>query len=278
MNNIFSFRRFGLILSKDFQENWKKYVLQFLTLFGIMAVILTWPYYNRYQYLPNDYEHDNMQLLRIASFLFLGFGIFFASTMMDSMREKTLRISYLTIPVSNFEKFISRWLLVSIGYIIVFFTALWFADAFRVTVLSYKYPELSFGFLDFSKLINTVSNDYSNYHAFPNTPVFTLCISIYALFQSLFILGSTFWEKASFIKTFSAIAVIVLLFLFLNRGVIEISYNDLDSFNNSMNNITYDLSEKTVLLFFASIFGFFTLVNWVIAFFRFRESEIIKRF
>ena len=84
--------------------------------------------------------------------------------------------------------------------------------------------------------------------------------------------------KASFIKTFSAIAVIVFLFLFLNRGVIEISYNDFDSFNNSMDIITYDLSEKTAFLFLASIFGFFTLVNWIIAFFRFREAEIIKRF
>ena len=211
MNNIFSFRRFGLILSKDFQENWKKYVLLFLTMFGIMAVILCIVSYNEYSYINiNQTHHDinNVSLLTAASLFFLGFGVLFSSTLMDSMKEKTTRISFLTIPVSNFEKFISRWLIVTVGFIIAFFIALWLADAVRVVNLSYKYPELNFGFLDFSKLIGPKTEKgydgvvVPTYNVYHNKYFFTFCIGIYALLQSLFILGATFWERRHLLKLF----------------------------------------------------------------------------
>ena len=285
MNNIVDIKRFGLVLSKDFREKWKKYGLQFLTMFGIMAVILTlWLYstYNHSNYSNNHSNYsnfDNMQLLYVASFLFLGFGIIFASTFMESMREKTGRIAYLTIPASDVEKFISRWLIVTIGYIIAFFIALWMADAVRVAILSYSFPKLDIRLLDWSKLINPAKeNRYSDY-VFYNKDFFLLCISIYALLQSLFILGATFWEKASFVKTFSAIVGIGILYILLNKWMIHIVHDDINHFGESLGNIFEKnrATENTAMLFFGCIFAFFTLLNWIIAFFRFRESEIIKR-
>jgi len=265
-------------MSKDFRENRKKYGLQFLTMFGIMAVIL---FFYSNLFLTKGNEIDNQVLLQIASFLFLGFGIFFASTLMDSMREKTTRIAYLTIPASNFEKFISRWLIVTIGYIIAFFIALWLADAVRVTVLSYKFPELDFRLLDFSRLVNTETEYNFRDNAFFSKDFFGFCIGFYALLQSLFILGTTFWEKASFIKTFSAIVVIIFLFICLNRCMIQIADNDIDSFGrkfgNFIGNILNNPSENAIMHFFAYFFGFIALCSWIIAFFRFRESEIINR-
>ena len=279
MNNVFNINRFGLVLSKDFQEKWKKYSLQFLTMFGIMAVILTAILYDDYP--RSDYSiYDNRELLILASFLFLGFGIVFASTFMESMREKTKRIAYLTIPASNVEKFFSRGLIVTIGYVIAFFIALWLADAVRVAFFSYKYPELDIRFLDFSKLINPEKeSNYSDYVFFSKS-FFVFCISIYALLQSLFVLGATFWEKASFIKTFSAIVVIVFLFIFLNKWMIEIVYHDFDNFGRTLNSAfpkgKFFDSDGSFIIFIC-ILAFFALLNWIIAFFRFRESEIIKR-
>ena len=285
MNNIFNIRRFGLVLSKDFHEKWKKYGLQFLTMFGIVAVIFTWyPYGNGHVYNNSlDGEFLNRELLRCASFLFFGFGIFYASTLMDSMREKTKRIAYLTMPASNFEKFLSRWLIVTIGFIIAFFIALWLADAIRVSFLSYKFPESDIRFLDFNMLINPEAEVYSSIHIFPNKHYFRLCIGFYVLLQSLFILGATFWEKFSFIKTFSAATVIVLSFLLLNYWIIKIVHHDINGFGNAMDalfsnlKIQEKISENTALLIITCFLSFCALFNWIIAYFRFRESEIIKR-
>jgi len=278
MNNIFNIRRFGLVMSKDFRENWKKYSLQFLTMFGIITVIIT--FYSN-QRINDSYEQLNRILLEFSSFLFLGFGIIFSSTMMDSMRGKTTRIAYLTMPSSSFEKFISRWLIVTIGYVIAFFIALWMADAVRVAFMSFKFPELDFRFLNLGCLVNLGTEDDYNNYIFFSKYFFLFCISLYTFLQSLFILGATFCERASFIKTFSAIAIIVILFIYLNRGVIEIIHDSFDSFGEKFDHffkmIIENPTEKSLSLFFACILIVLTLFSWVIAFFRFRESEIINR-
>jgi uncharacterized protein YacL len=277
-------KRFGLVLSKDFHEKWKKYGLQFLTMFGIMAVLLTWIVYDNVPANSTklfDDTYSNMELLQYASLLFLGFGIFYASTLMDSMREKTKRISCLMTPASHFEKFISRWLIVTIGYIIAFFIALWLADAVRVTFLSYKFPEFDFPFLDFNSLIEPETGTHNRYYVFSGKFFFGIGIGFYLLLQSLFILGATFWERASFIKTFSAGVVVVLSFLLLNYWMIKVVYHDMEGFGKVMDALaprnTTQETGNTVMLLIACFLSFCALLNWVIAFFRFRESEIIKR-
>jgi len=294
MNNTFNIKRFGNLLTKDFQENWKRYAVQFLAMFGIMALVLVWNSinnYDRYQrhlersiqdtsgvmyhFGPYSSETLSENLLINISVMFLVFGIIIAATMMEPMRGKTKRISFLTLPASNFEKIFSRWLIVTVGYIIAFFIALWAVDALRVAICSIKYPAIDdIQFLDFGKLVRPDPDVCGNY-VFSEKIYFTFALSIYFLMQSLFVLGSTFWEKSTFVKTFAAIIIIVLLFLLVCYYAIKISYNEVDDFGNVM---VYLFKEPTDLLIILNpLLFFFTLVNWVIAFFRFRELEIIKR-
>jgi hypothetical protein len=179
MNEIFNIKRFGLILSKDFSEKWKKYILQFLTMFGIIKILFIWLSYSYYSdFGVGDYDYlkkTNFDLLLLASVLFLGFGLIFASTFMEPMQEKTKRISFLSIPASDFEKYISRWLIVTIGYIIAFFIALWIADAIRVAFFAYKYPKLNVQFLDLNKLVNP-EGDFTRDYVFFSRQLFGLCL------------------------------------------------------------------------------------------------------
>ena len=277
MNNTFNIKRFGLVLKKDFQEKWKKYGIQFLTMFGITTVIFIF-FFNDY---PRDYsDSDNKELLLIASLLFLVFGVIYASTLMETMQEKTKRIAYLMIPASDFEKFFSRWLIVTVGYAIAFFIALWLADVIRVAFWSYHFPDSDTQFLDFSRLVNPKEKNNFRDYAFFSKAFFGYCISFYALLQSLFILGATFWEKSSFIKTFSAIVIVVILFLYLNWLMIKIVHHDLDNFGWILDTVfpkKVGVAENVIILTVTCILNFFTLLFWAIAFFRFRESEIIKR-
>ena len=287
MNNTFNFRRFGLVLSKDFQENWKRYMYQILAMFGIMFVVLTWysysRFYGRYSYQVGEvtrYSLDslNIELLLYVSFMFLIFGILVAASLMEPMRNKTKRIAYLTNPSSNFEKIFSRWLIVTVGYIIVFFVVLWVVDILRVGFLSMRFPDIDNKMIDLSYLFARKGN-YDRYlNIFPSFKVFFTVVSFYAFLQSLFILGATFWEKASFVKTFSALIVIALLFFFIYRWVISIFYKDIHQFGNIIESFgSPRIDERTALLFLAGIFLFFTILNWTLAVVRFKESEIIKR-
>ena len=180
-------------------------------------------------------------------------------------------------PSSNLEKYVSRWLIVTIGYIITFFVALWVADLIRVAVFSVRYPDVDANMLDLSLLIK--SNGKIN-ALFNDGYQFSFFVGLFFLFQSLCVLGSTFWEKVSFVKTFAASTVIVLLFILLARWTILLFYTDVKQFENVLTSVfgrRKEMSDNEIFMMLTGIFAFFTLINWTISFFRFRESEIIKR-
>ena len=291
MNNTFNIKRFGLVLSKDFQENWKRYLLQLLTLFGVIAVVLFFISYNEYTSMERNIKASwfnmddalfslNKDLLIALIFLFLGFGVMTASTIMEPMRSKTKRISYLTNPASNFEKVLSRWLIVTIGYIIAFFAIVWLVDLIRVGFFSLKFSSLDVKMINFSELVASEKNHKAYRYVFYNLHFFVVALSFYILLQSLFVLGASFWEKVSFIKTFSAITVIVILYLLICRWTILLSYTDFHQFTNVLDSINYSIGRQintVVTIITCCVLILFALINWTIAFFRFRESELIKR-
>ncbi len=282
MNNVFDFKRLLLVLNKDIQENWKRYALQFVTMFGVIAVMIIFMADDKYSKNTMASDHHgvfmwlNKDLLTAACWLFMMFGIVIASTLMDPMNNKTKRISYLTVPASNVEKVFSRWLLVTVGYGIAFFVALWMADAIRVAVCSFNYPNMEVGFLDFGKIAQKQTNNFGDGYVLPSFAVFYLLLSMYFLLQSIFILGATFWEKASFVKTFSVVVVLVIVFVLLCRWTILLSYHDFDEFEKVLKPLVQSLDTRIGLM--SLFFSVITLFNWTLAFLRFRESEVIKRF
>jgi hypothetical protein len=195
------------------------------------------------------------------------------------MNSKLKRLSFLVSPSSNFEKFFSRWMIVTIGYILAFFAAMWIADALRVAVITARFPDMEIKFLDVTKLVYP-GDDYNTGDYMMPKFVFVILVFIYFFFQSLFLLGATFWEKASFIKTFTAISVIVFVYTILCRWTILISYEEgLNGFGRVLDSLLnkYNDTKNLPLLFINTVLSVFILANWVLAFFRFRESEIIKR-
>jgi len=290
MNNTFNIRRFGLIVRKDCIENWKRYALMFLMMTGCLAIVLIFISISGYHdgvRLINDGEDItaisfNKSLLSAVSIMFPIFGVLFASLLMNPMNDKVNRIAYLTIPASNLEKFLTRWITMTIGYIIAFFVALWIVELVRVGICSVKYPNIDVTFLDLSKLI--YSGQGGNVHnLFDNKQYFVFALSIYFLCQSLMILGSTFWEKATFIKTFAAIIIIGLAYWLICYLAIDLFYNDFNQFGHVSHSLADEfINEETIKdddppMYIAATLFFFTLANWTLAYLRFRESEIIKR-
>ena len=278
MNNIFDIKRFGLVFRKDLMEGWKRYALLFLTMFGIMAIIITWNYLDYYDDIAQGYRSNyEKEILRYIPLLFGAFGLLFAATFMSPMNSKLKKITYLVSPSSNLEKYLTRWIIVTVVYIISFFIAMWVADALRVAICSARYPNLDVAFIDLTKLVYP-GNDWDNSYVFTKES-FVFYITLYFLFQSLFVLGSTFWEKTSFVKTFTAGALIVFLYVMTCRWAILLFYGNFDEFFNVPNSFEYfrNIKNEQGVIIMAFVISIFALINWTLAFFRFRESEIIKR-
>jgi hypothetical protein len=259
-------------------ENLKRYALLLLAILGIMTIIQTTislDYYDK-----NNLQDLNSALLVGLSYMFSTFGILFASTFMTPMNSKIKRIAYLVSPVSNLEKYLSRWMIITVGYILAFFAALWVSDALRVGICSAVFPDLDVKFLDLTKLMDTSGTIWPSGYLF-SKHLFIFLVSLYFLFQSIFLLGSTFWEKASFIKVFAANIVIAIVFLLLCRWSILLFYESFGHFGYVSRSFGEYIDEHfTIQQGFrlaSLILSAFTLFNWVIAYFRLRESEIIKR-
>ena len=278
MNNTFNIKRFGLTFRKDMIENLKRYLLLFLTLLGLITLLMvqqTWAHFQR----SVDNVSLNKQLLIFLSLMFSAAGIWFASTFTTPLNSKLKRLSYLISPASNLEKYLTRWIITTMGFIIAFFTAFWIADALKVTICSAIYPEVEIKFLDLTKLISSDHGWVGNTFVFPKS-VFTFFVSLYFLLQSIFLLGSTYWEKASFIKTFTAGAAIITAYILICRWTILLFYDNLDGFANVMGSfeINRTISEVQAINVATIVLSVFTLTFWILAYFRMKESEIIKRF
>ena len=280
MNNIFNIRRFGLVFRKDLIENGKRYALLFLTMLGLIAILITlitWDFYksdanvDRYLFL-------NKQLLGFLSFMFIGFGTWFASTFSMPMNSKLKRLSYLISPASNLEKFLVRWIITTIGFIFTFFAAMWVADILSVAICTAVYPEVDVHILDMTKLFPPKGSTYDRDFLVPQD-LFTYMVSMYFLLQSVFLLGSTFWEKASFIKTFTAGAALSAAYILICRWAILLFYGGLDGYSNVLSSFEWIQNYPTeqAITFMAIVISAFTLTCWILAYFRLKESEIIKR-
>jgi len=285
MNNTFDIKRFGLVLRKDFIENGKRYMLLFLTMFGLMALVITfqtWGYYSNKTlvntHADNHYIIHNINLLVNLSFMFFASGIWFASTFSNPMNRKLKRLSYLISPSSNFEKFLVRWMITTIGFIVAFFVAMWMADLIRVAICSVIFSDMDIHFLDITKLVALKDHTYTSAYLGAKDE-FMMMVSFYFFLQSIFLLGSTFWEKATFIKTFTAGTALLVTYILLCRWVILLCYGSLRGYENVMGSFEFDnyFTENRILAFSIVFFAVCSVTCWILAFFRIKESEITKR-
>ena len=98
-----------------------------------------------------------------------------------------------------------------------------------------------------------------------------LGVSAYFFAQSLFVLGSSIWPKNSFVKTFSAIVVIAIVYIAIGSVLAKML------FEGRSGGVNQTISDETMTLSSTVIFFAMAVFNWIVAYFRFKESEIINR-
>lgn len=274
-NNIFDCSRFTSFLMKDLMENWKSNLLRVVSMYGLIVLIF---FFNNYFSCENYSPTDLYLAKRIESFglvLFMwclwGFGCVSASFTFERMKSKTGKISLLMTPVTSLEKYLVRWFLMTIVFLVVFLLVYKLADYTRVLFFSILYPDIDA--IKPISLLHMVGDSKEYWSLFTTNSKFLSMVSGYLLFQSFFVLGSAFWPKNAFLKTFAALLIIFFVYVFtaiLVNGKI---------LNNEVGNFGYLMSfTGDEIVFGVTIFSFIlAILNWVIAYFRFKEAEVINR-
>lgn len=269
-----NFGRLATIIKKEFVENRKTLLLRALLLIGSMVIlsqimgIVHSNVYNIYdsewKILNLEYRDPALQPMLVIFIIGAFFvGAFSASFLFENMTSKTKRLSTLMLPASNAEKFIARFTIFVLGFFVLYFISCAIAEFSRFIVLQSIYPDSpKVHLITPAAIIADLGIEFTKDWRW----AFTIFIGAFLFNQSLFGLGSAVWPKNSFIKTFGAIWAISLTFQLLTSIFIQL----LD-FSNANPNVDLLLSLLTGFLYIGTIF------NWVLAYYRFKESEIIQR-
>lgn len=226
MNKTIDIHRIGMILRWDFFTNWKGYFNRTVGLaIGILLyqlmqlnTISSWIDekgafsfgYDDTQMLITSMQDTNVDVIWII------FGLLFlisAANIFGNMRTKLQRESFLILPANNSEKYLARFIMMSIGSICMMVVALILADFARFIFSLFMTP----GYHDsitWAWLQSVFSTGpFKNYSFLVEHPESILLeISLGTLTHSFCTLGGTFYRKQPVILTAcSAIFISIII-------------------------------------------------------------------
>lgn len=151
--------------------------------------------------------------LSVSGFM-VGFTCLFfgASTMFACVRHKKSAISFLMHPASNLEKYLTRWMYVTIGWTIVLTVSFFVADYFRVLfnmLMGWEATKSFFGMVFMDPIWDADSmRELLNAQSLSSAMAGVILVLTFVWTHSFYILGSAFFRRHPFILTSLAIVAI----------------------------------------------------------------------
>jgi hypothetical protein len=275
-DTLFSTRRFLPLMKKELMENWKQNAMRFALMYGALAILFVWQGYSEYRYTSfhngkNIVEWE-MGYYEVATFAFMMFvmGALSASFIMSPMKRKAGRINMLTLPATPFEKYIVRWLIYTVGFFVLYVIAYNLADLTRVIVYRVAYPDNeAIALADFfNHLVRESAHQPLGDTLVNDSDHLWLIGSAYLFVHSLFTLGSSLWPKNSFLRTFVTVLILIVAYTLVFLGLADWLITG---------HANIDISIETALWTSVSIHVLLALFFWTLAYYRYKESEIINR-
>lgn len=261
MNNYFNISRFILILRRDMYENYKTALGGLLTILSIFTVILLLVSLNSNQDMVEEFFNG----LFIAGFFIS--GLFFSGMAFKDFRNKEKSMTYLMLPASQIEKFLSILTLSTIGFFISYLLIFSLFNVLNILII---------GSLPFDLYLNM-------YNPF-NKDIWA-AIKIFLPIQAVFLAGAATFKKVPIFYTalFSFVtALIMFTILMLVMRYLATDFN-ISGFGNVDNvKITHEAETVTaefseiIPLYLMKIFFLYlmTPIFWVVAWFKIKEKEV----
>ena len=256
MDNVFNIHRFSRLFIKHTAEHYKTYLMALAVLIGVLVLGGSFLIY-----IVDQPIELNVQTVFFSSIYFLA-GAIFTSTVFADFGDKKKAMASLTLPASNFEKFLVGWV-----WSYLLFSVVFIATFYLVLVLfihAKHWPNQHDG----------VFNIFAQ-------PAIFLFIP-FTFVHSFTLFGAIYFDKLHFIKTgfvfFISVAVLVFLNTFFLEGLLGRSVHPAVPFTNVnfvQNHIDYDIGMISryntgvdYLMITVSI------LLWTAAYFRLKEKQV----
>ena len=253
----FDFNRFVKLLKWTFYYN-----LPFLTKIAsfFFVIFLVDFFLEVIPFLPFQSDSLQNELSNKADFVigcFFTFMIFMQSSILNNVRNKQQTIDFLTLPASNFEKFISRIMFVTLYYVGAFVVGLIAADVLQwlFSLLFFPFDQTGFVITHIQFFSNpTIGNSFIESTDLLSWLLgFTLFLGVIYV-HSVYILGGTFFRKQAWVLT-----SITMFFL----TIFIASVLDKSDFNINLADMSSSGLEIIVSIFDVIIVGLIAFNYWL---------------
>jgi len=264
MNNTFNINRFGLLLKRQWLDFGKIYLISFGVLIGVLALFYSISLTdNNLKYLSSNTLSFRFPLFLITGFLFVSI---IANSYFMHLGQKPKAIINILVPASNIEKFLCAifyTLIIGIpSYLLCFYLIdLSFISSVRAThtltgsYTDYQGKKVVIDYLTYFFSTETVKN-FSQFYYVP------------LLINSVFLLGSIFFQNFHYIKT--AISIMVFGVLWVTSTIFVLQKLT----NNTVWVGNHYWQDEGNIFFIMSLIGILlTLAFWFISFIRLKEKE-----
>ncbi|NWJ51168.1 MAG: hypothetical protein HXX14_09895 [Bacteroidetes bacterium] len=254
MENIFSFKRFWLLVRKHANDNWKIFLISLIL---ISATSLVTAGFDKYARMDQFYT--------IYLFILVLVGAIYTGSFFKNWTNSARVISLISLPASVFEK-IAVIIFYTVILLIPIFTTVFYGSYFLISSESVN------GSLPLSAL------------SLKQSPLLSILLP-FAFFQSLFLLIYIWFQKRQFLITLLVIITSIFIAYFLNRYYIQwltgntrVGIYPFELFHSRVEyhkirngcEITSDLIANMNIL----IYSIMTILFYIASYFKLKEKEI----
>ncbi|MDE6322605.1 MAG: hypothetical protein K2L46_07195 [Paramuribaculum sp.] len=267
--DTFELKRFGETVRKYAGEHWRSLAMKAGVMTGIFIiatifiVVNTRNYFEAvnsyYSFYGEDPSLDIFWFLLQAAFILC--GVISASMTFGDLSTKETRLNELTVPAAQSEKFLTRWLFYVPGFVVVFTVAAAVSEMLRFGLLS--------AVVECPEKVRLLNPAYMMTDSDGISTECQLTVLSFLCLQSLFMLGSIVWHKASFVKTFLALGLIASAYFFI--GYFTVVLLDLSPESR------FPLPKNAMLIVAYCLTAFIVVFCYAVAWIRYKEMEIINR-
>ncbi len=228
----------------------------------VIIVINSLTIYSRYGFTTDPLWGllDGCFWVGVSALACVGTGMMF-----EPLGKKTTAISVLMLPASQLEKYLSLIVISAILPVAIFVLGFELLDLMRCLSINLVYLDTApAALIPPSYIFDGFSEDA------------VIGIIFLALIQSFFALGSCVWPRRGVAYTFIYLIITSLVFALWGGFLLKLMLSNLmDAHGTGSFSVDFDDTSHCTAEIFMIIAA---LTNYVIAYYRFKESEIINRF
>ena len=143
-NNFFSFSRIAMVMKREIMENWKTNLYRLIGIYAAFALVMILHMWTMSSGRSSQISFTTYCSNIMGTFVFIiGIAsIAYAANIMENMITKEKRIAFLMLPATMIEKFVARFLIVTVGLAVAVFVAASLAEITRYLLLPlFNVPE-----------------------------------------------------------------------------------------------------------------------------------------